>query len=374
MIVEVHADGEAPGVKREWDELADLTSAPPFLRAGWFEAFRRGFETDSPYVITARDGGELIGIAPLTSTSSTLRSATNVHTPVFGFVAAGEDTVRALVEVALSIHRPHVAITHLEPADPAARALLELAPRAGYHVNFEWTLAAPYVLIEGTFEEYEARLRKKLLTELRRRRRRLDEMGDLRLDVADGSSDLDALLAEGYEVEGSGWKGKRGTSISSQRATRRFYAEIARWAAERGWLRLAFLRLNDKPIAFDYGLECCGTHYLLKTGYDESLARYAPGMILRRFMLERAFSLGLNKYDFLGEDYSWKREFTGASGERVSLQMYSGSVHGAALRAKSAASKSIEKILRAAVERAFGQRGVDAARRARFALRQFRDS
>lgn len=374
MIVEERANGEAHGFAREWDELAERTSAPPFLRPGWFEAFWRCFEPGSPHAITARDDGGLTGVAPLASTRWTLRSATNAHTPVFGFLAAGDEAVRALADLVLSIRRPHVEITHLEPADPAAGALLERAPRAGYHVDLEWTTAAPYVSIEGTFQEYETCLRKKLVTELRRRRRRLEEMGDLRLEVADGSSDLDALLAEGYDVEGSGWKGRGGTSISSQRPTRRFYTEIARWATERGWLRLAFLRLNDVPIAFDYGLECCGTHYLLKTGYDESLARYAPGMIMRRLMLERAFSLGLNTYDFLGEDYTWKREFTGASRERVSLQMYSYSAHGAALRAKSAASRGMEKALRATVERGFGQGGVDAARRARGAVRRFRGS
>ena len=34
-----------------------------------------------------------------------------------------------------------------------------------------------------------------------------------------------------------------------------FYRRVAAWAAERDWLRLAFLRLDGRPLAFDLALE-----------------------------------------------------------------------------------------------------------------------
>ena len=48
---------------------------------------------------------------------------------------------------------------------------------------------------------------------------------------------------------------------------------MARWAAAKGWLRLAFLRLDGKPLAFDFGLNDGNTLYSLKTGYDEAYRR-----------------------------------------------------------------------------------------------------
>jgi hypothetical protein len=62
-------------------------------------------------------------------------------------------------------------------------------------------------------------------------------------------------LEEGFRVEGSGWKGVYGTSISSHPATRRFFTEVAYWASKCGWLRLAFLCLNDRALDFGYALE-----------------------------------------------------------------------------------------------------------------------
>src|SRR5207245_1703401 len=165
---------------------------------------------------------------------------------------------------------------------------------------------SPYVTVDGDWTAYEARRDGKLLRELRRRGRRLGEQGRVELDVADGRERLDELLAEGLRIEAAAWKGERGTAIESSADTRRFYSEVARWAAARGWLRLAFLRLDGRPLAFDYCIEDQGVHYLLKTGYDPGYHAFAPGMLIRREMIARAFSNGLASYEFLGVDEPWK--------------------------------------------------------------------
>jgi hypothetical protein len=122
-------------------------------------------------------------------------------------------------------------------------------------------------------------------------------------------------------VEGSGGKGAEGTSINSSPAKRRFYTEVARWAAERGWLRLYFLRLNGRTLAFDYCLEYDGIHYGLATGYDPAYGKFSPGMILRQLMIARAFSEGISICDF-GMFEAWKREWADAYYELRALHMF----------------------------------------------------
>jgi hypothetical protein len=104
-----------------------------------------------------------------------------------------------------------------------------------------------------------------------------DEPDSGRCDVRgnDGTSGLDALLDEGFRVEGAGWKGQTGTVIIASSTTRRFYTQVARWAAERGWLRLCFLRLDGHPVAFDYNVHAGRVYYGLKGGYDEAFRRFA---------------------------------------------------------------------------------------------------
>jgi len=186
----------------------------------------------------------------------------------------------------------------------------------------------PYICINGSWETYEGALSSRLRAELRRRRRRLGEHGEVSLEITDGRQRLASYLEEGFAVEAAGWKGRQGTAIASQPRTRQFYEGVARWAAGRGWLVLAFLRLDGRPLAFDLCLERSGVHYLLKTGYDPAFQEYAPGKLLRREMVARAFNGGLTTYEFLGTDQPWKLEWTTTRRSRVLVQAFRPSARG----------------------------------------------
>jgi CelD/BcsL family acetyltransferase involved in cellulose biosynthesis len=171
---------------------------------------------------------------------------------------------------------------------------------------------------------------------------------------------LDAALEEGYRLEASGWKGRSGTAIVSRPETRRFYTEIARWAAEHGWLRLAYLRVGSKPIAFQFDLEAGGVIYHLKPGYDESYGRFRPGKILVEHVLRSAFERGLRRYEFLGAADPHKLEWAPAVHERLVFQAFAPTVGG---RAELAAFR---------FGRPAAARGLAAARRARPLLSRLR--
>ena len=57
---------------------------------------------------------------------------------------------------------------------------------------------------------------RKLASELRRRRRRLEEEGRFSFEVVDGREQLPVLLDEGFAVEAAGWKGEQDKAISSR--------------------------------------------------------------------------------------------------------------------------------------------------------------
>jgi CelD/BcsL family acetyltransferase involved in cellulose biosynthesis len=91
---------------------------------------------------------------------------------------------------------------------------------------------------------------------------------------------------------------------------------------ERGWLRLAFLQLDGRALAFDYCLEYDKIHYVLKTGYDPAFERFSPGKVLRHLMLARAFSEGLASYELLGFFAPWKQKWTEAYRELQFLHIF----------------------------------------------------
>jgi CelD/BcsL family acetyltransferase involved in cellulose biosynthesis len=294
---------------QEWDDLADRIDAPPWLRRGWLRPFWRAFG-GTPQPVVHRRHGSLAGLAPMMRRNGAIVSSTNWHTPAFGFLAVDEDAEDKLARVLVRRRVPRVTLAFL----PAGRTLQTVRRTAdGNHqrVLARVVVRSPWIAADASWEAYEQHLRPKLRRELRRRRRLLERSGELSFEITDGNDRLGELLDEGFAVEAAGWKGARSTAIASRANTERFYRDIAIWAASRGWLRLAYLRLDGRPLAFDFAIEAAGAHFLLKTGFDPAYARFAPGKLLRLEMIRRAFAAReLERYEFLGADDAWKLEWT----------------------------------------------------------------
>jgi CelD/BcsL family acetyltransferase involved in cellulose biosynthesis len=322
-------DGPAPTVEvvrdldsvaSEWEALAGRLGAAPWQWPGWARAWWRAFGHGRPELLTVRRGARLTGVLPLARCRhGVLVSQANWHTPEFGPLAEPDD-LRALAAELVSSSHDWFSLRFLDPASAGYRECRAAAAGAGLELFARILARSPYVDTTGTWEAYESRLHRHLLHDLRRRRRRLEQLGKVELEVSDGRERLDELLAEGFRVEASGWKADRGTAIASHAQTTAFYTDVARWAAGRGWLRLAFLRVDTTSLAFDFALEADGVHYVLKTGFDSEHASYSPGKQLRLLMLQRAFALGARSYELLGDEEPWKRDWTDAARERVELQ------------------------------------------------------
>lgn len=161
------------------------------------------------------------------------------------------------------------------------------------------------------FEQVEAALDGKFRQNLRRRRRRLAEQGEVKYVLLDGkdAKALDEGLADFFTIEASGWKGEGGTAIAQRPELVGFYTQIARDAARRGALALGFLELGGKRIAAHLSLIQAGRHFLLKLGYDESLHEFSPGQQLVSEAIRDACARGLVEFDFLGPCMEWKLDW-----------------------------------------------------------------
>jgi CelD/BcsL family acetyltransferase involved in cellulose biosynthesis len=324
--VESHASIDA--LAPEWDALAARLGAQPFLRPGWIEAWIGAFPSPGFHVLaTRRSDGELTGVLPLIGgRGRVLASPANSHTPIGGALVDGEDAARAITDAALRERPARLDFRYAAPQDPVAVELKTRRPTIARVISEQ-----PYVDTSGSFEEYLAGLDRKHRKESGRLRRKLASEGDLTFEFADGAENLDALLDEGFAIEGSGWKTEAGTAINSYPDAQRFYTDVARWAAGRGWLRLAFLRLDGRALAFDYCLEVGRSFYALKGGYDPEYRRLGPGVVLTHESLARAFEdPDLDTYEFLGMADSYKLQWTSATRERLRVQAFSRSPLGLA--------------------------------------------
>lgn len=304
----------------EWLELADRVDAVPFLRPEWLLSWWTAFGRGQLELFGVGDGHGLRAALPLVRRGRRFSSPTNWHTPLFGGVAETDRWMQRLADAVLAQRPRRLELDLLEAGGPTQEALAGSAER--HHL---WTASgtrqrAPFITLSGSWDDYQAGLGRNLRRNVRRYRRRLDDMGDVTFEVHDGTEALDDLLDEGLGLEAAGWKGASETAIDAHPATRGFYREFAMLAARRGWLRLGMLRLDRSTLAFDLCVEHGNVHYVLKTAYDENLGSLSPGMLLRHEMIRRAFDLGFSRYELLGGEESWKDDWTSEVHERVRVR------------------------------------------------------
>jgi CelD/BcsL family acetyltransferase involved in cellulose biosynthesis len=341
-----------PGrIAEEWDELAGRTGAVPFVRPGWITAWWDAFGEGALQILTLRRGGRLAGVLPLYGNRAWLRSPTNDQTPQFSFIAEDAAAADELAAAALDRAGRRLTLSLVDAAGPDFAALRGGAGARGYRVLARPVVRPPYLLVDGDWAAFEKHVAGRLLRDLRRRRRRLEDEGALTFEVTDGTTGLEELLEDGFRIETSGWKAAQQTAIVSRPETRRFFTEVARWAAARRWLRLAFLRLDGRALAFQFGLEEGGAYYFLKGGYETEFHRFAPGKLLVHDMLERAFSSGLERFEFLGQPESWKLEWTDDTRVLLIVDAFAPSLPGRANWAAESLYRSLRGVARRAKAR-----------------------
>jgi CelD/BcsL family acetyltransferase involved in cellulose biosynthesis len=311
-------------VSREWDHLAEQVDASPFMRPGWIAAWWRSFGSGSLRVLTERSGSELRAVLPIVARHGALRAPCNWHTPEFGLVRHRAGGGEALLAELFGRRAPVVGIRFLADGGTTAEQLVNTATEAGYRAGTRLSARYPVVSLDGDWDTYLAGLSRSLRGDVERQRRRISGLGELSLQVGDDTG----LLSAAFALEASGWKGREGTAIASHPHTRRFYTEIAEWARDRGWLRLTFLYVGERPLAFHLALEHGGAYLPLKGGFDHELHRYSPGKLIVHATVRRAFETGLGRYEFLAGNEDYKLAWANSVRERLDFEAFAPTILG----------------------------------------------
>jgi CelD/BcsL family acetyltransferase involved in cellulose biosynthesis len=313
-------------LEREWN--AALARGPrdePMLRHEWLRAFIENFAPGATLrTFLARAGREICAAVPLLETRE--RSAdtcfipmTTWHTPSNDHSQRGGVLLGRRFEEGLRLIWDRLVETpgwdRLRLRDLPTGApewlLRDWAAEAGYPCGLWVSLRSPYLPLPGSYEAVEKALDGKFRQNLRRRKRRLAEKGEVKYSLVDGkdAKALDVALADFFDIEAGGWKGRDGTAIAQRPELVGFYTQIARDAAKRGALALGTLKLAGKPIAAHLSIVHGGRHSLIKIGYDETLHEHSPGQQMVSEAIRDSCSRGLAEFDFLGPCMEWKLDW-----------------------------------------------------------------
>ncbi len=215
------------------------------------------------------------------------------------------------------------------------RGLVVCRPSQGY----------PFLALDDAWAQAEPPLDAGRRSDLRRARRRAQQIGPLTVEVVTPAVDhLDSLLDEFFQVEAASWKGRQGTALAIDGLRGGFFRCYAQYACRAGTLRLCVLRIGDQPAAAQFAIESGDRFWLLKIGYDERFASCSPGVLLIAETVRYAASRGLRSYEFLGVAAPWTRPWTRQEHPCVTIRAYHARPHGLLTLAADAARAGRQKL------------------------------
>jgi CelD/BcsL family acetyltransferase involved in cellulose biosynthesis len=307
----------------EWDRLVEQCAIDRlFLSHTWFRTWWEAFgENKDLHIVTVRRDGQLVAAAPMMRTrasiygikAETLHAIYNAHTPRFDFIIAADEDPRVYECIWQTIAANDceiVVLAQIPEGSGTIQAIEKVGKSEGW-LSGQWVApVSPFVTLGCDYESYFNSLRAGARFNLTKRYARLRKLGPVDVEVVTEPHAVDEAMRDGFRIEAAAWKGEEGTAMLSNTAVADFYLRLARREAERNQLRLTFLRLGGKRIAFNYLLQSGNKLCAVKIGYDPQYHAYSPGNMLLNLILKDACGSGVQEYDLLGGDDEWKFEWT----------------------------------------------------------------
>jgi CelD/BcsL family acetyltransferase involved in cellulose biosynthesis len=186
----------------------------------------------------------------------------------------------------------------------------------GWTLNVEREDVCPVVTLPaGTdMDGYLATLRKKERHEIRRKIRRAEAVGEVRLeDSADPLDDLESFI----DLHQRRW-GADGLfpPTAGGEASRVFFRRLFELSGPSCPIGLAFLTVGGRRIAAGIHFETADGYLYYNAGVDPDARELSPGVVMVARYVERALATGKRRLDFLRGDEPYKYEW-GAADEPI---------------------------------------------------------
>ncbi|MEX6505873.1 GNAT family N-acetyltransferase [Jiella sp. M17.18] len=262
--------------------LAQATGARPHVVVAWADGPARVHRLIGAWaLISARAA---LGL-PIPILACPFNRLTFLGSPV---IAAGQHAAALKAMCAAIADDPRlpkiVCANDVNAEGPLFAALAALAQEGRLrHVLLGRKKRAKLVIAPGDTGYLARSLSSSRRAELRRHRRKLAGLGDLRHVIHRSPEAVAAAFDQFLELEGRGWKGQRanrGMAMTLDPRMARFGRDLVRGLAETGSARIDTLTLDGRPVAMNIHLRSGIAGFGWKMAYDETFRTFSPGALL----------------------------------------------------------------------------------------------
>ncbi len=330
---EVRRDPDVYTELSEWWDAQPVARQVPFMNSHLLACWQEGFDEPASkrHVMLLYRDSDLVAGLPLYASGGRLRTPGRAHADSIDVVAVPDSDVAS--------HLPEwldgVSIAHLYRFREGSPLVEAVGARARWSIPS--VLKSPYVDLTQGIERVRSGFSKEFARTLRRRRRRLEELGPVTYVDHPAPADLESVLNEGFRLEAEGWKGREGVAVLNQPTHERWYRSVAEVAQDRGWLKLSALYVDDRMVAFRYDLEYGDRRYGQISSYDESPdVNFSTGSLLLESAVEQSAADGLSTYEFGYGGHPWKYDWTSLERQVYDLLIFGSGIRGRVLSAARA--------------------------------------
>jgi CelD/BcsL family acetyltransferase involved in cellulose biosynthesis len=299
-------------LRAEWDALWQRDpAATPFQWPGWLLAWWRFFGTPDPFVLTARDGGELVAILPLYLLREPgCRKLLPIGVGLSDYIdALGGPAVcvaadRFMAAIAETPGWDECWLPDLAPEGILAQA--RVVP--GLTDRFALAEPCPVLALPGELAGLGEAIPRTRLRQLHRARKHAAATGGVLFETITEEA-LDGAMDDLFRLHALRWQARGACGLCGDPAVQGFHRAAAAALSAAGMLRLHRMSIDGAALAVCYGFAAKGSAYDYLNGFDPSQSRLSPGMLIISYAVERACAEGAAHFDFLrgaeGYKYAW---------------------------------------------------------------------
>jgi len=316
---------EMSALSAQWNELlAGSASHVPFLRneylRTWWQTLGGGeWSQGELCVITARQDGQLAGIAPLFFTTNRegepalmLLGCIEISDYLDLIVPAQtlQPFVDGLFDYLSAMQTPAWRVLdwwNFLITSPTLPALEAAAARLGWSFTSEVLQHCPYIPLPGDWEVYLAGIDKKQRHEVRRKMRRLEIEVPSRWYIVEDEANLEAEVEAFMDMMAQDLNKRRFLTD-----TMRVQFRTSACAAFRaGWLQLAFLEIGGEKAAGYINFDYLNSIWVYNSAINFKFREQSPGWVLLGYLLQWANEHKRDVFDFMRGDEEYKYRFGG---------------------------------------------------------------
>jgi CelD/BcsL family acetyltransferase involved in cellulose biosynthesis len=289
-----------------------------FLTWEWLSNWWRFYGGKRRFLlVTVSDGQKMLAAAPLMSSTYRLygldlRKIEFVATPAsdyqtFLLTEKKPEYTKIMVEYADHAAREWDCIELREvPENSETLRALRTISREPLRLEERMQNLCPCILLPTAFEDYLRRLGSNWRRNLRRWERKLRQNYKMDFKIHNDIETLNDAMKTFFDLHQKRWQARKQSGAFSDKRFRDFHLDVARSFAERGWLTLNFLTLNDEPVAAGYAFKYAKKLFCYLSGFDPQYSEYEVANLRHIYLIKYCIENGLKEYDFLRGQESYK--------------------------------------------------------------------